>query len=257
MQFGYAEEPGTLKWKFEIDSEVEVESSPAISSDGTIYVGSDDGYLYAINPDGTLKWKFKTENWGTAQSSSPAIGSNGTIYVVSKVYPLYLYAINLDGTLKWKFQIEDGAYSSPAIGSDGTIYAASYDGYLYAINSDSSGLADSPWPMFHHDVMHTGRTGTISINPTNSTTLLFSLNEGWNLKGTSYTISISSFNKPEVVAVWKWAGNSWQFWSPDPSLMEIAQTYELEPITKINAYEGFWIKTTAQVGISVPIGETQ
>ena len=37
---------GTLKWKF-ITSE-EIQSSPVISSDGTIYVGSNDGYLYAI-----------------------------------------------------------------------------------------------------------------------------------------------------------------------------------------------------------------
>ena len=37
---------GTLKWEF-ITSE-EIQSSPVISSDGTIYVGSNDGYLYAI-----------------------------------------------------------------------------------------------------------------------------------------------------------------------------------------------------------------
>jgi len=35
-------------------------SSPAIGSDGTIYVGSYDSNLYAINPDGSLKWKYST-----------------------------------------------------------------------------------------------------------------------------------------------------------------------------------------------------
>ena len=49
---------GTLKWKYKTD--YYVYSSPAIASDGTIYVGSRDGYLYAINPDGTLKWKYQT-----------------------------------------------------------------------------------------------------------------------------------------------------------------------------------------------------
>jgi outer membrane protein assembly factor BamB len=33
-----------------------VYSSPAVGSDGTVYVGSQDYYLYAINPGGTLKW---------------------------------------------------------------------------------------------------------------------------------------------------------------------------------------------------------
>ena len=35
---------------------IEVGSSPAIGSDGTIYVGSPAGCCFAINPDGTLKW---------------------------------------------------------------------------------------------------------------------------------------------------------------------------------------------------------
>ena len=36
-------------------------SSPAIGADGTIYVGSDDDNLYALNPaDGSLKWKYAT-----------------------------------------------------------------------------------------------------------------------------------------------------------------------------------------------------
>jgi len=119
--------------------------------------------------------------------------------------------------------------------------------------------------------MHTGRAGAISTNstsnPTNSTnstdtstntiTLSFSLNEGWNLKGTSYPINVSSFNKPEIVAVWKWKENGWQFWSPNQSLMEIAQTYGLDPITELNANDGFWVKTTAPVNISIPIEETQ
>jgi len=51
---------------------------PATALDETIYVGSLDHYLYAINPDGTLKWKYKT---GGAIHPSPTIGSDGTIYV--------------------------------------------------------------------------------------------------------------------------------------------------------------------------------
>ncbi|ACI19402.1 hypothetical protein DICTH_1147 [Dictyoglomus thermophilum H-6-12] len=33
----------------------------------------------------------------------------------------------------------------------------SKDKYLYAINSKSKGLANSPWPKFHHDNQNTGR----------------------------------------------------------------------------------------------------
>jgi len=56
-------------------------TSPAIGSDGTIYVGtySNNGQLYAVNPNGTLKWK--TDFIGESIYASPAIGSDGTIYV--------------------------------------------------------------------------------------------------------------------------------------------------------------------------------
>jgi len=108
-----------------------VESSPAIGSDGTIYVGSIDGNLYAINPSGNLKWSYQT---GNIVASSPTIGSDGTIYIES--WPGKLYAINPNGTLKWSSNIAC-LYSSPAIGSDGTIYAGAFHGF-YALNPDGS-----------------------------------------------------------------------------------------------------------------------
>ncbi|MHC4687983.1 MAG: outer membrane protein assembly factor BamB family protein, partial [Planctomycetota bacterium] len=140
---------GTEKWRFATGGDV---YSPAIGADGTIYVGSRDFNLYAINPDGTEKWRFAT---GGLVSSSPAIGADGTIYVGS--YDNNLYAINPDGTEKWRFATGYTVSSSPAIGADGTIYVGSSDSNLYAVYSTSPGLAHTPWPMFHHDLKHTGR----------------------------------------------------------------------------------------------------
>ncbi|MFC1539819.1 PQQ-binding-like beta-propeller repeat protein, partial [Candidatus Latescibacterota bacterium] len=64
-------------------------SSPAVGEDGTIYVGSNDSGLYAVNPDGTEKWRFEADGsiW-----SSPAIGNNGILYFGS--YDWNLYAVN-------------------------------------------------------------------------------------------------------------------------------------------------------------------
>jgi len=56
-----------------------VRSSPAIGSDGTVYVGSYDKKLYALNgKTGVKLWEFET---GDEVESSPAIGSDGTVYV--------------------------------------------------------------------------------------------------------------------------------------------------------------------------------
>jgi len=51
---------------------------------------------------------------------------------------------------------------SPVIGTGGTVYVASDDGNLYAIADDSSGLGQSPWPMFRHDARHAGSVSTIN-----------------------------------------------------------------------------------------------
>ena len=90
-------EPGDKIWSFRTGSSVY--SSPSIGSDGTIYVGSLDNSLYAINPDGSQKWAFNT---GGGVHSSPTIGSDGTIYVGS--WDQYLYAIKPDGKRKWRFK---------------------------------------------------------------------------------------------------------------------------------------------------------
>ncbi|UCG68457.1 MAG: PQQ-binding-like beta-propeller repeat protein [Thermoplasmata archaeon] len=118
--------PGWLKWSFTMDDLVF--SSAAIGSDGTIYVGSWDNKLYAINQDGTEKWSFTTGDH--IQWSSPAIDFQGTIYIGSEDNKLY--AINPDGSEKWSFTSGHDVESPPTIGSDGTIYIG-LSGYLCAI----------------------------------------------------------------------------------------------------------------------------
>ena len=83
-------------WEFE--TEGWVTSSPAIGSDGTVYVGSLDKKLYAINgKSGEKKWEFKT---GDEVFSSPAIGSDGTVYVGSNDKKLYAIKTDSKGLAK-------------------------------------------------------------------------------------------------------------------------------------------------------------
>ena len=70
------QKPAT-RWSYKAGNIVR---SAVVGGDGTIYVGSYDSTLYAINPDGTLNWSRKT---GGRISSSPAVASDGTIYVGS------------------------------------------------------------------------------------------------------------------------------------------------------------------------------
>lgn len=159
----------SVKWQF--DAPEWVDSSPAVSADGTVYFGCWNGKLYARDAaTGARKWEFTA---GTYILSSPAIGPDGTVYfgggdsALHAVSPSgvakwsyttgslfvesspaiaadgtiyfgandrYVYALDSSGTLKWRVATEGQVSSSPAVGVDGTVYIGSLDGRLYAIS---------------------------------------------------------------------------------------------------------------------------
>jgi outer membrane protein assembly factor BamB len=120
----------TTKWKYTTGGAVF--SSPVIGADGTIYIGSPDKNLYALNPNGTKKWSF---NLGDTTVYTPTIDNEGIIYIGSSTK---LYALYPNGTEKWNYT-EKGKWicTSTAIGNDGTIYFGNYN-ELYALNSDGT-----------------------------------------------------------------------------------------------------------------------
>jgi len=104
-------------WKFATGSWIR--SSPAIALDGTVYFGSADTKLYALNPDGSKQWDFTT---GDDVYSSPAIGADGAIYFGS--YDNKLYALNTNGTKRWEFTTAGVIFSSPTIGTIMSVWAS-------------------------------------------------------------------------------------------------------------------------------------
>ena len=147
---------GTTKWTFNAG---QLYSTPAVGTDGTIYIGSLDKNLYALNPDGTLKWTYTTG--GKMQRTSPSIGTDGTIYIGNA--DNNLYAINPDGTLKWTYTFGSYIYSSVAIGSDGTIYTGNNDKKVYAINPDGTLKWDFTTENMIRSTPVLGSDGTIYI----------------------------------------------------------------------------------------------
>jgi eukaryotic-like serine/threonine-protein kinase len=105
----------------------------------TIYVGSDDGNLYAINANtGTLKWKYTT---GGEIQSSPTVVNN-IVYIGSN--DKYLYAIDaITGTLKWKYLTSAVIFYQSPVVSNGVVFFSSPDypsGSVYAIDAISGVL---------------------------------------------------------------------------------------------------------------------
>jgi hypothetical protein len=110
---------GHALWRFEADWSG-ITSAPVVGPDGTIYVMDDHGNLYALSPDGGLKWATKSG----FQGSRLTRGSDGTLYTMADGI---LRATNPDGTHKWDFAPPDLAWtiSGPTVGPDGNVYATS------------------------------------------------------------------------------------------------------------------------------------
>ena len=120
MQHLYAlNSGGFLQWQLDAPHSFTL---PAIASDGTLYMGTFGSGLWAVNPNGTIKWQ--TSPGGQSDfDAPPTIGGDGTIYVAYGS----LYAVNPNSTLKWSTPLCGGAgadlgVDEPVIGSDGTIY---------------------------------------------------------------------------------------------------------------------------------------
>ena len=145
-----------VKWTFRTGAAVI--STPAVSN-GTVYVGSSDHNLYALDASsGTLRWKFAS---GGRVTSSPAVAA-GRVYFSS--YDSNLYALDAaSGALAWKFTTAgerrfsgkhlhgaepaaevmpdpfDVFLSSPVVVA-GVVYFGSGDGNVYALDAASGTL---------------------------------------------------------------------------------------------------------------------
>jgi outer membrane protein assembly factor BamB len=117
--------------------------------DGTLFVGADDGRLYALDSEtGVLRWA--TEPAGSAFWSSPAI-LDGTVYIGSLDH--HLYAFNaFSGDLRWKKKLDYRIHGSPSI-ANGVVYIATDEGekqnldarfnfHVYAVDASSG---DTLW----------------------------------------------------------------------------------------------------------------
>ena len=109
-----------------------ITGAPALARDGSVYFGSTDRSVYALAPDGSVRWSFATG--GLIDTCSPAVADDGTIYVGSNDGTFY--AFNPDGTQLWTraFGSTAPVSNSPALAADGTIYVKAGNGFLYALN---------------------------------------------------------------------------------------------------------------------------
>ncbi|MCU0299039.1 MAG: PQQ-binding-like beta-propeller repeat protein, partial [Candidatus Nanopelagicales bacterium] len=139
---------GSVKWKLQTGDHIY--ASPAlVENDGQleqIIIGSTDGLLYSVNPDGELLWTYDT---GAPIRSSPVVGqapvAGGTPIVYAGAANGRVVAVNVnDGSLRWSYDTTSSEptlasrnqlNSSPALGPKG-VYTGSQDGAVWYVPYD-------------------------------------------------------------------------------------------------------------------------
>jgi hypothetical protein len=112
---------GRVNWRFRMDGPY-AEVRPVIAADGTVYAIDAFDHLYALAPDGGLKWLVRD-----AGNKGVAVGADGTVYVASEDF---INAFNPSGSVKWSFEQNPRALVSlgVSVGPDGNIYSVGTQG---------------------------------------------------------------------------------------------------------------------------------
>jgi outer membrane protein assembly factor BamB len=130
----WAEEWKTL-WTFRTGAKV---WSTPVFNEGTVYVGSFDKKMYALDASsGTKQWEYATEG---AIIAAPVV-SDGVIYLGS--FDRNLYAIDaISHQLKWSYEARHGFWATPVVHA-GVVYAPSLDGKVHVLAAgDGTELAE-------------------------------------------------------------------------------------------------------------------
>lgn len=166
----------SILWTYDLNGPMI--NSPAVAPDGTIYTGSvwfesmqPTAYISAINPNGTLKWRFETGFFDDQSPSSPAIGPEGNVYVgtANNVF----FALNSNGVEVWRYQTLDQILTHPLVAPNGIVYAK-MDGFVFAFSPTGqvqwqfpigSNTPGSPALAADGTIYVPGADGLYAINP--------------------------------------------------------------------------------------------
>lgn len=121
---------GDTKWQLEIGG-YEFDPPVAIGRDATVYLGTEEGKICALEGGRHKRWEFAT---GRSISTAVVLGNTGSLYVaaLSHVTNSLLFALDAaTGRKLWQQNVPSQVFNAPALGLDETIYLTTrYAGVL-------------------------------------------------------------------------------------------------------------------------------
>ena len=199
---------GELQWRFDLQDADIVRSLPAdvapydfdwaksspVVSGRTVFIGSADGHLYAVNVNtGKLAWKYRA---GDRVRGTPAVHGK-RVYFSS--WDKSVYALNArTGELLWRQQTGDRIVSSPAV-IEGKVILGSRDARLYAWDAKTG---EPEWTHVYTD----GSWVESNAVPGDEHNTLFI--------GSSDAFKLSKFDVTTGKEIWSFATKGWTWGTP-------------------------------------------
>lgn len=139
---------GVEKWVFNGAKDRYIGASLAVN--GNVYAPNADKFLYALNSNGDLLWKFETAGpiWTQPLSDGTNLyltSMDHFIYSLNLEYPANALALDKHGSRTqvssplWKTDLGTAVVADPVL-SNGSIYVATIDGHLHSVDAASGRL---------------------------------------------------------------------------------------------------------------------
>lgn len=124
----HAVEPRTV---FHFSASSTLFARPGVGKDGAVYVGSGDGYVHALAPDGGFRWSYTVK--GRVVAPPVEEPSSGRVFVATS--EKRLYALEADAHLRWVFPLPVAPKSELSLTAKGTLLFVGQDDYLYGVTT--------------------------------------------------------------------------------------------------------------------------
>jgi outer membrane protein assembly factor BamB len=136
-----------VEWRFHAGTPVF--APPAVTADGTIFVGTAEGSVQAVSPEGVLRWSYTLEG---AVLWAPLVDS-GRVYVATSAQRIYSFTKG--GELGWQLRPPSHVATSLALAPWGFVYGGT-DGAVWAVSPRAA-------PLWHVELRQNVSAGPVLV----------------------------------------------------------------------------------------------
>jgi len=126
-EWGRAVSAPEVAWRFQ--AAAPASAAPAVSDTGAVYLSTVEGYVHALDPDGSFRWSYGVAG---VPLGEPALDAAGHVYVTTTARRVY--SIRSDGRLQWERHTPSRIASAAVWSFPGQLYYAARDQAVYALS---------------------------------------------------------------------------------------------------------------------------